>query len=211
LHLLVALGKLAPTATKEAIVMKGRRRLFPLLLAGALAAALVPAAQGVIFERFRFVDERYSDEAEVCGIDVQIEGTATGHGLIRAGTGKRATAFFQHLNVAFSETWTAATGRSVTVTGRFVFNEVKAVPLGGNLFRFTAIQAGQPFRLYDSQGNLVLRDRGVIRFSIVFDTLGDATPGGIVVEELEPSVRGPHPGFDDETLCPVLVPLLAGP
>jgi hypothetical protein len=92
-----------------------------------------------------------------------------------------------------------------------VFNEVKAVPLGGNVFRFTAIGAGEPFRLYDSRGNLLLRDRGVIRFSLVFDTLGDATPGGVVVEELEPSVRGPHPGFDDETLCPVLVPLLAGP
>lgn len=24
-------------------------------------------------------------------------------------------------------------------------------------------------------------------------------------EEFEPSVRGPHPGFDDETLCPGLV------
>jgi hypothetical protein len=57
---------------------------------------------------------------------------------------------------------------------------------------------------------LLLRDRGVIRSSLVFDTLGDATPGGAVVEELEPSVRGPHPGFDDATLCPVLVPQLTG-
>ena len=63
--------------------------------------------------------------------------------------------------------------------------------------------------LYDSQGNLLLRDRGAIRVTVVFDTLGDATPGGIVVEELEPSVRGPHPGFDDATLCPVLGPPLS--
>lgn len=192
--------------------MKGTRRLLGLLLAAAVAAlAVVPAAQGAIFERFRFVDEPYSFEEEICGIEVQIEGTASGHGRVRTGTGKVATAFFALTNFAFSETWTAANGRSVTVTGNAVFNEVKAVPLGGNVFRFTAIEAGQPFRLYDSQGNLLLRDRGVIRSTLVFDTLGDATPGGVVVEELEPSVRGPHPGFDDETLCPVLVPLLSGP
>lgn len=189
--------------------MKGTRRLLGLLLAAAVAAlAVVPAAQGAIFERFRFVDEPYSFEEEICGIEVQIEGTASGHGRVRTGTGKVATAFFALTNFAFSETWTAANGRSVTVTGNAVFNEVKAVPLGGNVFRFTAIEAGQPFRLYDSQGSLLLRDRGVIRSSLVFDTLGDATPGGVVVEELEPSVRGPHPGFFDETLCPVLVPLL---
>jgi hypothetical protein len=85
------------------------------------------------------------------------------------------------------------------------------VPLGGNLFRFTAVEAGQPFRLYDSEGNLLLRDRGVIRHSAVFDTEGDDTPGAVLIEEFEPSVRGPHPGFFDETLCPVLVPLLTGP
>lgn len=192
--------------------MKGARRLLGLLLATAVAGLVaVPAAQGTIFERFRFVDDPYSFEEEICGIEVQIEGTASGHGLTRTGKGELATAFFGHVNFAYSETWTAANGRSVTVTGNANFNEVKAVPLGGNLFRFTAVEAGQPFRLFDSQGNLLLRDRGVIRSSIVFDTLGDATPGGVLIEELEPSIRGPHPGFFDATLCPVLVPLLTGP
>jgi hypothetical protein len=183
-----------------------------LVLAGTVAAlAVAPAAQGAIFDRIRFDDVPYSFEEEICGIEVQIEGTVSGTSAVRTGKGKVATAFFEHTNFAFSETWTAANNRSVTVTGNANFNEVKAVPLGGNLFRFTQIEAGQPFRLYDSEGNRVLRDRGVIRSSLVFDTLGDAIPGGVLIEELEPSVRGPHPGFDDETLCPVLVPLLTGP
>jgi hypothetical protein len=97
------------------------------------------------------------------------------------------------------------------VTGSSIFNEVKAVPLGGNLFRFTAVEAGQPFRLYDSQGVLLPRDRGVIRHTAVFDTEGDAIPDAVLIEEFEPSVRGPHAGFFDETLCPVVVPLLTGP
>ena len=192
--------------------MTGVRRLLGLLLTTVVAGlVVVPATQGAILDRMRFVDFPYSFQEEICGIEVQIDGTASGHSALRTGKGKQATAFFEHTNFAYSETWTAANGSFVTVTGNANFNEVKAVPLGGTLFRFTAIEAGQPFRLYDSRGTLLLRDRGVIRSSIIFDTLGDATPGGIVIEELEPSVRGPHPGFFDETLCPVLVPLLTGP
>jgi hypothetical protein len=190
--------------------MKAPRRLLGLLLASAVAALAVgPAAQGAIFDRIQFVDFPYAFEEQICGIDVQIEGTVTGHSNLRIGKGEVDTAFFEHTNFAFSETWTEANGRSVTVTGNGNLNEVKAVPLGGSLFRFTQVEAGQPFRLYDAQGDLLLRDRGAIRFTVVFDTLGDDTPGGIFIEELEPSVRGPHPGFDDATLCPVLVPLLA--
>jgi hypothetical protein len=192
--------------------MKRARRLLGVVLATAVAGLVaVPAAQGTIFERFRFVDDPYSFPEEICGIEVQIEGTVSVHGRIRTGKGKLATAFFGLFNVDYSETWAAANGRFVTVTGNSVFNEVKAVPLGGNLFRFTAVEAGQPFRLYDSQGVLVLRDRGVIRHSAVFDTEGDASPEAVLIEEFEPSVRGPHAGFFDETLCPVLVPLLTGP
>jgi hypothetical protein len=192
--------------------MKPTRRLLGVLLtlAGSGLAA-VPAAQATIFDRDQFVDEPYAFEDTICGIDVQIEGTVTGTGRIRTGKGKLAEAFFGHLNFEYSETWTADNGRFVTVTGNANDNEVKAVPLGGNVFRFTDIQAGQPFRVYDSEGNLVLRDRGVIRFTADFDTLGDHMPGAELIQEFEPSVRGPHPGFFDETLCPVLGPLLSGP
>jgi hypothetical protein len=191
--------------------MKRTGRPLGLLLALVFVVlAVAPAAQATIFERMRFTGEPYAFEDEICGIEVQIEGTVSGSVTFRTGKGKFDTAFFQHSNLEYSETWTAAGGGFVTVTGRSNFNEVKAVPLGGNLFRFTAVEAGQPFRLFDSQGNLVLRDRGAIRFSAVFDTLGDEVPGAVLVEEFEPSVRGPHPGFFDETLCPALVPLLTG-
>lgn len=188
--------------------MTARRTLLGLLLAAVAALAVAPTAQGAILDRFRFADIPYAFDDEICGIAVQIEGTVSGHSMVRTGKGAVDSAFFEHTNAAYRETWTAADGSSVTVTGNANFNEIKAVPLGGNVFRFSQVEAGQPFRLYDAQGNLVLRDRGAIRFTVVFDTLGDATPGGIVIEELEPSVRGPHPGFDDATLCPVLVPLL---
>jgi hypothetical protein len=189
--------------------MKASRRLLGLPLALAAAAlAAAPAAPATTFERIRLDAVPYEFEEVQCGIEVKVEGAVSGLVNLRAGKGDKATAYFEHDVIAYRETWTAANGRFVTVTGKSSFNDVKAVPLGDNLFRFTLVEAGQPFRLLDSHGNLLIRDRGGVHFTIVIDTLGDGTPGGVVVEELEPSVRGPHPGFDDATLCPVLVPLL---
>ena len=189
--------------------MKASGRLLALPLAvAALVAA--PAAQATTFERIRLDSVPYAFEDVQCGIEVQVQGTASGLINLRTGKGDKATAYFEHDVIAYRETWTAANGRFVTVTGKSSFNDVKAVPLGDNLFRFTLVEAGQPFRVFDAQGTLLIRDRGGVRFTIVIDTLGDAAPGGIVVEQLDTSVRGPHPGFDDATLCPVLVPLLEG-
>jgi hypothetical protein len=59
-----------------------------------------------------------------------------------------------------------------------------------------SIEAGQPFVIEDADGKVVLRDRGVIRNTYLFDTLGDGQTGGSFVEELKFVVRGPHPSFD---------------
>jgi hypothetical protein len=48
-----------------------------------------------------------------------------------------------------------------------------------------------------------VRDRGVIRQVIEFDTLGDDVPGGAFISDVSFSVSGPHPGLDFD-LCSVL-------
>ena len=73
------------------------------------------------------------------------------------------------------------------------------------MFEFWAVEAGQ-FRMYDSAGRLVARDRGSVQFHILFDTEGDDVPGGVSVEEFPPEVHGPHPGFDD--FCGLITPLI---
>ena len=75
-------------------------------------------------------------------------------------------------------------------------NELKATHVTGNVYAFITIEAGQPFVVRDGDGNIVLRDRGVIRRRVLFDTLGDSTPGGVFLDEEILSVSGPHPGFD---------------
>ena len=43
-----------------------------------------------------------------------------------------------------------------------------------------------------------MRDRGAIRPTYLFDTLGDSQPGGEPIGETQSVVHGPHPGFDED-------------
>jgi hypothetical protein len=182
-----------------------------------LAATVLAVAAVVIFgtapagativDRGTYTDA-YSFGYNDCGFDVSVEGTASGHFLIRAGKGRRDTAFFLNDNYSYVETHTNVdTGAFFTVKANAIFHEIKATRLEGNLFEFEAVEAGQPFAIYDSDGKLVLRDRGSIHHRAIFDTLGDDVVGGEFIEDLEPDVNGPHPGFESD-LCTVVTDLI---
>ena len=63
------------------------------------------------------------------------------------------------------------------------------------------MEAGRDWVIRDMNGDLVLHDRGVVRFSVIFDTLGDNMPGGEIVEFLSDVARGPHPSWNEEEFC----------
>lgn len=179
-----------------------------LAVCGSLLCA-APAGATVI-EHEKFHDE-YSEDFKDCGLTLHLEGVADGQFVTRAGRGAEAGAFFGHANYAYRDVVTnTATGRFVVITGRAAFQEVKATPVEGTIFEFTAVEAGQPFALTDMDGNVVLRDRGAIRSVILFDTLGDNQPGGELVELISEQAFGPHPGFDlsEQEFCATVVPLL---
>ena len=56
----------------------------------------------------------------------------------------------------------------------------------------------------------MLRDRGAIWWTVVFDTLGDSRPGGEVIAETVDRVSGPHPLFemDDAAFCSMVHDLI---
>jgi hypothetical protein len=58
----------------------------------------------------------------------------------------------------------------------------------------------------DSDGNLVSRDRGVVRRTILFDTGGDQEPGGEFIDLVDLHLAGPHTTFDK--LCDVATELI---
>ncbi len=143
-----------------------------------------------------------------CGFDVDVAGTDSGHFRIRAGKGKATSVFYVNDNYSYRETHTnAETGEFVTLTGNAVYNEVKATRVSGNVFEFKTVESGQPFRVYDSAGRLVLRDRGSIQGHFLFDTLGDDEIGGEFVADLGAAVHGPHPGFETD-FCDIIAPLI---
>ena len=187
-----------------------RVRTWKLATVAAAAATMTalggPPANATVVDRGHYFSEPYSFSHDECGFEVNVQGTSSGSFRVREGKGKTATAFFAHDNFSFTETQTnPVTGAFVTITANAVFNEVKARRVEGNLFEFEAVEAGQ-FRMFDSDGGLVARDRGSIHFRILFDTEGDDVPGGILVEDLGADVHGQHPGLDD--FCGLITPLI---
>ena len=60
----------------------------------------------------------------------------------------------------------------------------------------------------DSEGKVVVRDRGSIIHTFHVDTFGDGEPSGEPTGFDEHEVHGPHPGFaDDFPFCEVVTEL----
>ena len=97
-------------------------------------------------------------------------------------------------NYSFREVHTdPATGRWFVVRGDGQFKNVKATPVGGNVFEVTSKDSGQRFIMEDSTGKVVLRAAGVATYRYLWDTdVGD------VVEFLGVTMAG-H--FPDVSLC----------
>ena len=195
-----------------------RARLVPslrrcLATAGVLALAAMawalPAQAEVILHQ-KFADS-FSEDFELCGIPVHSDFAFSGVTHVRVGKGDLDSAFFLLLRIQTTETITnPANGKFFVIEGTTLLHDTKATPVGGSMFRFTSVEAGQPFVLKDMAGAVLLRDRGVIRTTILFDTLGDDTPGGVTLEEIDVRVAGPHPGFfmDDDAFCGVVQDLI---
>ena len=157
-----------------------------LLAVGSVSAAVIEAEHYAGTDAFS-----YTCGAVTVNVDVEFSGVAH----FRVGKGPDAGAFFVHDNYEVREVHTASNGEVLVIEADGLFQETKATRLSGNVFEFNSVNAGQPFIVHDGDGNLVLRDRGVIRETIVFDTLGDDTPGGTFIESVAFEVSGPHPGL----------------
>jgi hypothetical protein len=70
-------------------------------------------------------------------------------------------------------------------------------PTGRQCVRVPDARSGPAFAIEDISGRVVLRDRGMIVLSYVFDTLGDSKPSGNLLEDpVLVRVSGPHPGCE---------------
>ena len=187
-----------------------RKGLLAVATVAALFTVAIPA-QATVRDHEHY-SQPFSDDFVACGFSIHTEGLATGNARIRVGKRDLDTAFFGLDNYAYSETWTnTANGRTLTIWGDAVIRDVSATHVEGSIFRFTTVESGRPFNLADASGHVLIRDRGAIRQTYLFDTEGDHTPGGIFLDLLEERVSGPHPGFlmSEDEFCAVVTPLLS--
>lgn len=181
--------------------------------AGVLALAAMawaPPAPADVINHQRFADS-FSDDDELCGIPVHIDGEESGFFHQRVGTGDLDTLFFAHISVTATETITnPANGKFLVIESLAVIQQTKATRVEGTIFRVSDVTAGQPFVLRDMTGRVVLRNRGAIRGTILFDTLGDDTPGGVVLDVISVRISGPHPELemDEDAFCAVVEDLI---
>jgi hypothetical protein len=166
---------------------------------GSSAAATVIAQQ-----HYSGTDSSSFDD---CGFTIDVQSTF--EGVLHFRVVKGGEAFLAHDNYSFRDVLTnRATGKWFVIRGNAMYHEIKGTLVSGTIYEFVALESGQPFVIEDSAGHVVVRDRGVIRHTILFDTLGDGVPGGELIEETHTVVHGPHPGFaDDFPFCDIAAEL----
>jgi hypothetical protein len=182
--------------------------------AGTLAMLVVLAGAGpghaTVFERGEFSFQESAEE-DLCGIAVRVDTVGTVKFRSRTGKHDLDQAFFGHSNFEYTDTFTnLATGAFFTISGHEAFRDITATRVSGNVFEFTLKQSGAPATVRDMDGNVVIRDRGTVTFTQLFDTLGDSQPGGEVLEETVDRLSGPHPLADmsDEEFCEMALDLI---
>jgi hypothetical protein len=170
----------------------------------ALGAAVVvgsslgsgPAdAEPLVREHYSGTDSFSFDD---CGF--LIEGTSTFSGLFMLKEGRAGDPTpYLFDNYASDTVFTnPATGAWFTHHAQGLYKDLRIVHVEGTVYRFEAIEAGQPFVIRDSDGNVVVRDRGRLLTGFTVDTLGD--------DDLENDIfvdgsfdlladNGRHPGF----------------
>lgn len=115
-----------------------------------------------------------------------LQWTARSSGWDRPG---RRVFFFTN-NYSFREVHTdPATGRWFVVMGNGQPKDVKAKPVGGNVFEVAIKNSGQPLIVEDSTGKVVLRFAGVATYRYTVETVGYT-----IVEFLGVTLAGHFPG-----------------
>jgi hypothetical protein len=146
---------------------------------------------------------------EDCGF--LIEGTATFSGvfMVKEGRGDATPYVFDNYS-AYTVFTNPATGAWFTGESQGLYMDLHIVNVDGTVYRFEAMEAGQPFVIRDSDGNVVVRDRGRLLTGFTVDTLGDDDLGNDVFIDGSFELladNGRHPGFYAD-FCDIAVDLI---
>jgi hypothetical protein len=193
---LAATGSVEPLANPVTSREGGRvvkRRLVPVI--GLLALALAGPASAAPLER-----EHYSGtdsfDFDDCGFVIHNEVVYEGVFMLKAPREDGAPPrYFDNYHAI--ETLTA-NGRTATIEHQGLYKDLRITHVAGTVYQFVAMEAGRPFTARDGDGNVLIRDRGVLFTTFRVDTKGDSNLENDEFIEGSWSLlkdAGSHPGF----------------
>ena len=131
-----------------------------------------------------------------CGFIIHDEVTFKGTFILKAPRKAGAPPYLFD-NYENHETLTA-NGRTLTIDHQGLYKDLKITLVQGTIYQFVAMEAGQPFVARDQAGNILFRDRGVLKTTFQVDTKGDTDLDNDVFIEGSWALlsdHGRHPAF----------------
>lgn len=193
---LAATDRVEPLANPAHLREGGRavkRRFFPIVALLALALAGPASAAPVVWERYSGTE---SYDFNDCGFVIHNEVVYEGVFMLKAPKSDGAPPrYFDNYHVV--ETL-SANGRTATIEHQGLYKDLRITHVEGTIYQFVAMEAGRPFTVIDSDGNVLIRDRGVLMVTFQVDTKGDSDlENDEFIEDSWSLLKdaGSHPGF----------------
>ena len=182
---------------------------------GALMLS-APAAGAAQLENYRwsFSGSDVIDMNDECGFDydVQEDFALDGKWHLSQGTTKTGGQFFRVKNlVTYAGTFTNLdTGAYFTSAWHTNFRELPATLVGDSdsIVTYQTKESGVWDTIRDSSGVVRYRSAGNLVFQYIFDTEGDSTPGGLVLDEEFLRTSGHWTTFYDGAFCDIVDDLI---
>lgn len=169
-------------------------RFVPVLV--LLTFALAAPVQAAPVEREHY-SGTYSFEGDCDGFLSHVEVTFEGVFMLKAPRADGAPPYYFD-NYHTIETVTA-NGRTLTIEHQGLYKDLHITWVSGTVYQVVSIETGQPFVIRDSEGNVLIRDSGLLKTTFQVDTKGDTDLSNDFFIEGSWSLlaeHGRHPGFD---------------
>jgi hypothetical protein len=173
--------------------MTVKKRFVPVAALLAMAIAGPVQAAPIEYEHYSGTD---SFDFDGCGFVIHDEVAFEGVFMLKAPSteGAPPRLFDNYHSI---ETLTA-NGRTATIEHQGLYKDLHITQVEGTVYQFVAMESGQPFTIRDADGNVLIRDRGVLMTTFQVDTKGDTDLENDVFIEGSWSLlkdAGSHPGF----------------
>jgi hypothetical protein len=179
-----------------------------LALLGALLASASAGAS--VIERVHY-SGTFAHEETICGHELHNEGTFSGLFMLKM-RGNEPIPYGSD-NYYVREVQTDIDGNGFITQSNGLFKDLRITHVRGTIYRFVAINVGQVETIRTLDGRVVERNRGLLKFSFLVDTKGDANPDNDeFIDESFLKDAGKHPAAysTDEEFCAVIEEAMGG-